>query len=307
MASLNLRPIDPSSSSSRKSKAKAKAIPSASTLKPWDFSYSPSADGYDKNLLIMFHGLGDSKIPFFNLAKQLNLPSTAVLSLSAPDPIPLMDHPSFSWYPTFTPTYDPLPVENHNPTTHLPKLRALITKLISPEVGWELNQIHLFGFAQGGTMVLELGLSVGKDPLSPAISSSSSSSSGESTGSRSKGKAGDGKGDSRKVGRFGSITSICGPILTHPTTNLNIQTPICYFTRYTLTSSVYKKQITILKRAFKEVIELHAPSSSSGGVERMPGNKEEWWGIMRFWGQILNRKSDDEGWKGSGEVYEVIR
>lgn len=38
----------------------------------------------DSGLIVRF--LGDNKMSFFNLAKQLNLPSTAVLSLTALDP-----------------------------------------------------------------------------------------------------------------------------------------------------------------------------------------------------------------------------
>ncbi|WVW85426.1 hypothetical protein I302_107464 [Kwoniella bestiolae CBS 10118] len=273
MTSLNLRPVPSSSSSSSSS---SKPIPSPSLLKPWDFSYHPSPDGCDKNLLIMLHGLGDSKAPFFDLGKQLNLPSTAVLSLSAPDPIPLMDHPSFSWYPTFTPTYDPLPLDAQNPTTHIPKLRKLIQTLISKEVGWTLRDIHLFGFGQGGTTALEVGLSIHQNPISQEVD-----------------------GDRR----LGSIISICASLLTHPTSTLNIQTPLCYFTRHSPQSAIHQKSVTILKRAYKDVEVIHG--SGGGGAEAMPRNKEEWYGIMKFWGQVLGRK--DEGWKGEGEVYEVIR
>ncbi|KAK6910846.1 hypothetical protein I204_03121 [Kwoniella mangroviensis CBS 8886] len=269
MTSLNIRPVPSSSTSSS-----SKPIPPPSLLKPWDFSYSPSSDGCDKNLLIMFHGLGDSKIPFFNLGKQLSLPSTAILSLSAPDPIPLMDHPSFSWYPTFTPTFDPLPIQNHNPTVHMAKLRNLTSILISKEVGWELKDIHLFGFGQGGTIALELGLSIYNQPLG--------------TGQ-----------DPPK--RFGSIVSICASILTHPTSTLNIQTPVCYFTRHSPQSAIHQKNLNVLKRAYKDVEVVQA----SGDNEQMPRNKDEWYGIMKFWGQVLGRK--DEGWKGQGEVYEVVR
>lgn len=38
----------------------------------------------DSGLIVRF--LGDNKMSFFNLAKQLNLPSTAILSLTALDP-----------------------------------------------------------------------------------------------------------------------------------------------------------------------------------------------------------------------------
>ncbi|WVR09452.1 hypothetical protein IAU60_006519 [Kwoniella sp. DSM 27419] len=272
MTSLNLRPV-PSSSSST-----SKPQPTTSLLKPWDFAYAPSPNGADQNLLIMFHGLGDSKTPFFGLGKQLNLPSTAVLSLSAPDPLPLMDHPSFSWYPTFTPTYDPLPLDAQNPTVNLSKLRRLLDALTSPEVGWTLHDIHLFGWGQGGTMALELALDLGKSPLSSSLNS--------------------GAGGSR---RLGSVTSVCASLLTHPTSELDLPTPVCLFTRLSPKAAAHAKTLAPLKRAFKAVQVVQA----SGTGESMPRGKEEWWGIMKFWGQVLGRK--DEGWKGDGEVYEVVR
>ena len=40
------------------------------------------------------------------------------------------------------------------------------------------------------------------------------------------------------------------------------------------------------------------------GPDAMPKNREEWKGIMRFWGEVLVKA---EGWRGGGEVFEVIR
>lgn len=68
------------------SPATPKPVPTRAALKPWDFEYIPAKDGKDANLLIMFHGLGDTKAAFAGLAKQLSLPSTAVISLQAPNP-----------------------------------------------------------------------------------------------------------------------------------------------------------------------------------------------------------------------------
>lgn len=53
MSDLNLRPVASSSSG-------PKPVPSAGSLKPWQFEYIPSPDKKDLNLVIMFHGLGMS-------------------------------------------------------------------------------------------------------------------------------------------------------------------------------------------------------------------------------------------------------
>ncbi|WVQ79737.1 hypothetical protein IAT38_001837 [Cryptococcus sp. DSM 104549] len=281
MTSLNLRPVASSSTFQL-----SKPHPAPSLLKPWDFSYMPSPDGKDRNLLVMFHGLGDTKAAFMNLAKQLNIPATAVLSLTAPDPIPLMDNPSFSWYQTFDPFFNPLPLSSQNPTAPLPKLRTLLEALTSKEVGWRLEDIHLFGWGQGGTVALELGVDIGRTLL-------------KAPGDGTETKAAEGK-------RLGSIVSICAPLLTHPSSSLNIATPVLYFTRQSPQSAVQQSAVSMLKRAYREVeVVQGGKGSGSGKGEDMPRGKDEWWGVMKFWGQVLGRA--DEGWKGSGEVYEVVR
>jgi len=53
MSEINLKPVQAEASTSKSQLTK-------SLLKPWEFDYSPSPDGKDLNLLIMFHGLGTS-------------------------------------------------------------------------------------------------------------------------------------------------------------------------------------------------------------------------------------------------------
>ena len=55
---------------------------------PFGHRYLPSADGHDDNLMIMFHGRGDSPGPFATLATALNLPCTAALVLAGPLEVP---------------------------------------------------------------------------------------------------------------------------------------------------------------------------------------------------------------------------
>lgn len=55
-----------------------------------------------------------------------------------------------------------------------------------------------------------------------------------------------------------------------------------------------------MKRGFKVVKVM----SAKGGGGDMPKGREEWEGLMKFWGEVLGR---DEGWKGDGEVFEVVR
>jgi len=77
MQHLNVRsPSDETSTTHGPPRERAILVP---------FSYTPSDDGVDENLLILLHGLGDTHVPFANLGKQLKLPQTATLALRAPE------------------------------------------------------------------------------------------------------------------------------------------------------------------------------------------------------------------------------
>lgn len=125
-------------------------------------------------------------------------------------------------------------------------------------------------------MALELALSVGRGGIA----------------------AGPGLSEKRK--RFGSVVSVCGPLLSFPTSTMGIATPVVYFTRQNKASSVAQKVSKALERAFKEVEIVQG----QGAGEAMPKGRDEWKGVMGFWGKMLGK---DEGWKGSGEVFEVVR
>lgn len=234
--------------------------------------------------------LGDTCAPFAKLGASLNLPSTAVLSLQAPDQyvaitpdvpyqrragltsrLPLMDGPSCSWYNTFDRMFNPIP--HPDPTKHVPMLRKLLETLTSSEIGWDLHRIHLFGWGQGGSMALELAKSVTVKPL----------------------------GDTVK--RLGSVISICGPLLpTASSVSTPGQTPALLFTRLPPQAAAHRRQKGDLQAVCKELEVINGEKGRGG--EDMPRGRVEWEGIMKFWGNVLAK---DEGWKGKGEVYEVVR
>lgn len=103
-----------------------------------------------------------------------------------------------------------------------------------------------------------------------------------------------------KRGRLGSVISVCGGLISFPSSPLDIETPVGFFTRQSPKSQLGQKSIGAVKRAFKkvEVVEAKGPG------EGMPKGREEWEGLMRFWGEVLIR---EDGWKGKGEVYEVVK
>ena len=197
--------------------------------------------------------------------------------------MPLLEEPAWSWYNTFTPLFEPLP--NPNPSSALPRLRSLLATLIS-SLGWTLPQIHLFGWGQGATMAMELALDIGKNPLSNPSNSGPSNSSNEIGSAQGK--------------RLGSVVAICGEMISFPASPLQLETPVAFFTRLNPQSQLGQKAVSGVKRCFKTVRLVNG----KGGGGDMPRGREEWEGVMKFWGEVLGR---DEGWKGTGEVYEVVR
>src|SRR4051794_15325598 len=110
-----------------------------------------------------------------------------------------MDGPSWSWYPIFAPSFPHLPLASPSAYPPIDNLCALLRYLTSKEqegCGWNLEQIHLFGWGMGGTMALELARWIGLHGVD-----------GGKTGEHSR------EAGSR---RLGSAVSICGPLLSTP-------------------------------------------------------------------------------------------
>ncbi|PWN50761.1 hypothetical protein IE53DRAFT_302027, partial [Violaceomyces palustris] len=123
--------------------------------------YSPSPSGTDSNLVLFFHGLGDSSKPFLQLGQNLQrtLPQTSILSLRALKRVPFLDPSEDAWM--WWDSFDSLgeAIRNPNPTLALHAISHLLDYLISPidegGCGWPSDSIHLFGFGQGGSAALE--------------------------------------------------------------------------------------------------------------------------------------------------------
>lgn len=210
-----------------------------------------------------------------------------------------MDSPSFSYLP-LSPLHFLTPSPTSSPTSDqlkslqtqtLPLLRNLLVYLTNT-CSWDLEGIHLFGWGEGGSVALEVGRLIGREGV-PVVDEQ-------------------GKEETRK--RLGSITSICGPLLSTPpvgSQSLNLPTPILYFHRLRAAStSTSTSTPTALTKTFSH------PRVLAGGFEKpkaneygedigMPRGRGEWEGVMKFWSEVLRRKGPEMG--GAGEVYEVVR
>ncbi|GAA6018798.1 hypothetical protein JCM8202_002236 [Rhodotorula sphaerocarpa] len=230
------------------------------------YEYAASRDGIDANLLILFHGLGDTAKPFAQLGQSLNLPQTAVLALQAPGRIPLLEEEAFQWWDSFDQLGEIIP--NPNPSKTLALLTKVLDHLTSPSpsgCAWHPSQIHLFGFAQGGSCAGELAL----------------------LWSRSHPPA----------EHLGSLVSISGPLLSHPTVSAPAKTAVCLAHR---AGEERAMGVPSWRKGFQTAQEVKLPGGR--GREGMPRGMDEWREIMRFWSERLVRKSALEL---AGDVYEV--
>ncbi|KAK4055027.1 hypothetical protein OIO90_003368 [Microbotryomycetes sp. JL221] len=256
------------------------------------WSYSPSRDGIDSNLLVLMHGLGDTMKPFAQLGQSLNLPQTAVLTLQAPHQIPLLEEEAFAWWPSFTELGELIP--NPNPSKTVTLLIKLIEHLTSSEPGpaWQANQLHLFGFAQGGSCAAELALSwsrhvrIQQTPTTiPKIGSPSQHTSASKAST------------SDETLQLGSIVAVSAPLLSHP----SIGSQKCG-TKVLLVSRRGEDRLVgsgSWRKAFENVKDIVL---SSGQSQSMLRGQAEWIEVMRFWSETLVRRSQLEL---SGELYTI--
>lgn len=223
---------------------------------PVPFSYNPSEDGVDENLLILLHGLGDTHVPFANLGKQLKLPQTATLAIRAPERIPYLYEEAFQWYESFDPLGDLLP--KPNPTPALELLAKIFDHLVN-DCGWSSQKVHIFGFAQGGTVAVEFARLRWRQQLQKNTESS--------------------------ISPLRSIISVCGPLLSYPTLKSPCPVPLLLFHRSPPADSALSPGD---KAAFRKGFESFRDVQEYG--EGMPRSKTEWEHIMRFWSERLDRR-----------------
>ncbi|KAG7566891.1 hypothetical protein FFLO_01392 [Filobasidium floriforme] len=354
---LNLKPVDRTSFSSKRPARRpvpdARQVDPVNNVRPtWE--YMASKDGRDRNLIIMLHGVGDTERPFFQLAQKWQLPGTCILSLRGFFQVPLMDFPSYSYLPIsmthyLSPDPPPIPTKDQLKALQevtLPLLKNILRYLVRDPsegekkketvigkdntpmgcgCGWDPEEIHLFGWGEGGTIGLELGRSVALSSSSPSASASPS----PSTSSTTKNQDGNGNGngqekedkdrDSKRINRLGSVISISGDLYSTPSVgakDLGGETPVLYFHRPRPSSnSAPSDSPSWLKRTFAHPQTISAKFSpvaaqqdEKGRDIRMPEGREEWEGVMRFWSEVLVRPGMEETSSSmAGEVYEVVR
>jgi len=264
---------------------RVKPSPTSSKL-PGELFYAPSDDGTDENLLILLHGLGDTHIPFSKLGKSLKLPQTAILALRAPEQVPFLYEESYQWFTSFDELGEI--IERPNPTPALQYLSKIIDHLIN-DCAWPMNHIHLFGFAQGGSVAAEFVLDLWKQQqlrIKKLVVDSNFNKSLEQ--------------ESVPLVSLGSIVTVSGPLLSYPTISTLCPTPILVAHRSPPSDMALPTgAFTAFIKAFGSVTESKMETKGMG----MPASKQEWDPIMRFWSQHLVRRQVEglyEVMSGSG-------
>ncbi|KAH9169348.1 hypothetical protein EDB89DRAFT_2231322 [Lactarius sanguifluus] len=236
--------------------------PPQSTAISAPFDYSPSDDGTDENLLVLLHGLGDTHLPFGKLGRSFKLPQTATLALRAPEQ-------RSKWYPSFDPLGDVL--AHPNPTTAIDYMMGLFDHLIG-DCGWPAHRIHLFGFAQGGSVAAESAQKWWRRALQLQQTS----------------------GNTSLQPAFGSVVTVGGPLLSYPTLSALCTTPVLVFHRPPPAEpSLPRDALPAFRKGFTRVIDVE----KSG--EGMPRSRDEWHPIMQLWSERLGRRQVDG-------LYEVM-
>jgi phospholipase/carboxylesterase len=112
----------------------------------FDFTFIPAVDFGHTNaqkVLIVMHGLGDTKESYIDFCKELNVSGLHYLLIKGPISYPI----GSAWY-------DPPPEDpKKGMAFSLKKLNQLVAEL--KEQGLENEDIFLAGFSQGGCMALE--------------------------------------------------------------------------------------------------------------------------------------------------------
>lgn len=118
-------------------------------------------------ILILFHGLGDSEVPFASFARNMNLPGVLAISVRGISPLPpaLLGESLDSGPPRNFHWGDDINLAPHSRGLDADPgftkaadltLNRLIKGTLVDQCGWELSDILFFGFGQGGSLALGL-------------------------------------------------------------------------------------------------------------------------------------------------------
>lgn len=162
-----------------------------------------------------------------------------------------------------------------DPSFAIKLLCDVIVELTSDAFGWRSDNIHLFGFGQGGTLACEAGIALFRRSTTNSLA-------------------------------LGTIVSVHGPLLSLPSSSTSkVASVVKYVSRG---SSSKSSDVSALERAYTRVEAAALPGRP--GEVGMPRDRKEWEPIMRFWSERMRTRNAWELRKGKGkdsveEIYEI--
>lgn len=245
----------------------------------------PSPPEATTAIMILFHGLGDSEASFASFARNMNLPGVLAISVRGISPLPptLLGEPLDSGPPRHFHWGDDLNLSTHadgldadpgfTKAADLVVSRLIVDTLVE-KCGWELADILLFGFGQGGSLALGLASKVREGPRIEEVKDDNAGRTAETP------KA------------FKGVVSIGGalPASMIPTLSgrSKSKTPVlvCHGR---LCEAVDEDAVDVLRQEFSDVREVKWKKGDS----TMPSNREEMLPIMQF---LAERLRSGSGW-----------
>ena len=174
--------------------------------------------------------------------------------------IPFLYEQAFQWYTSFDPLGEL--IERPDPTPALDLIDGVLAHLTT-ECAWPPSRIHLFGFAQGGSVAAEVALRWWRAELEKQR-----------------------KDTGYAVRPLGTVVSVSGPLFSYPTLSTLCPTAVLLFHRAPPAESALKaSDISAFKKGFSHFVEV-----KKGAKDGMPASKEEWEPIMKFWSERLSKR-----------------
>ena len=208
---------------------------------------------------------------------RLNSPSSSHSRLSPLETqnkifrIPYLYEDAYQWYES----WDALGelIDRPNPTPALDLLTTVLDHL-TKDLEWPLDRIHLFGFAQGGSVAAEYAMKKWKEQLHAHRSSIAASESASASASA-------------PLTPLGSVVTVSGPLLSYPNPSSPSPTPVLVVHRPSPSEEALPSNaIAAFKKGFSSVTEVKLSAQRRG----MPGSRDEMEPIMRFWSERLSRR-----------------
>jgi len=191
--------------------------------------------------------------------------------------VPFLYEEAYQWYTSFDDLGET--ITRPNPTPALQFLSKVINHL-TQDCAWPISRVHFFGFAQGGSVVAEFGLEWWRTQLKARRLITQGAAESEK-------KVDEGQPSNETIQSFGSIVTISGPLLSYPTLSTPCQTPMLVVHRSPPAETALPADaVNVFKKAYQSVVESKLGAKPAG----MPGSKQEWEPIMRFWSQHLSKR-----------------